>query len=178
MKSQRLKKIAAALMCITAAVWIAVSALLSTVSVSGVYIGYMTALTLGGVPVAFLQLRLCLAEKERWVRWVPAVVAAGVYSLALLFYFGGSMYSLLGMILAVFGMAPLAGICLGWLACGKRHAFLLLDILFIIYLIANRIPFFNRPFEGTDLIAFLYLAAGIYLFIKPAAEIGGKENES
>lgn len=169
---QKLKTVSLEGTLISAAVWIALSFLfaLANVSLFGYYIGEFLAITLGGVPAAFLQLRLCLADKARWVRWIPAALAAAMPLLAAFFacVVGGFGGGLLGIILIVFSLAPAAGVCIGWIAHGKRLALIPLNILFIVFLVFNGIPFATRPIDLADFIALIYLLAGIFLAFVPA----------
>ncbi len=169
MTKRKLKKIAIIGMIISAAIWVVLTAALENVGHNGVFVGAVAGLSLGGVPTAFLQFRLCLTDREKWVRWVPAVTALAQIPLILLLYlFGGDIGGLLALMILAFALAPSAGICLGWLAHGKRAALIPLNVIFIAYLVLNGLPFFVRPFELVDAITLLYLLVGVYLCIRPA----------
>lgn len=162
---------------VSGVLWVAMSLIFKDTEAAGVYLGEVFGLTLGGIPTAFLQFRLCLTDKEKWVRWVPIAVDSAVYAFAAALYItGGFGGTLLAAILAVFGLAPTAGICIGWLMHGKRIAILPLNITMIIYLAAARLPMISRPFELTDLFAIIYLLAGVYLAFRPMER--GEEHES
>ena len=167
MTRKKLKTVSLVGMIISAAVWIALPFALRDVTLSYVYIGEVLALTLGGIPTAFLQLRLCLTDREKWVRWVPTAVAAMTYIAAGVMLVCDSFDGLLSLIIAVFGLAPCVGICLGWLAYGKRAALVPLSIIFIAYLVISRVPIVSRPFELTDAAAAVYMISGICLALKP-----------
>ena len=176
MKKKNLKKISLIGFLASLVLWIALSYFLRNVSLFGFYIGEMLFIVLSGLPFAFLQLRLCLTDKEKWVRWVPLAVDIATYILSVILYLtGGFEAELMALILVVWGIAPSAGICLGWLAHGKKIALLPLNIMLIIYLALENIPIIARPIELTDIAAALYVLLGVYLFIRPI-ERGG-ENE-
>ncbi len=162
---------------VSGVLWIAMSLIFKDTEAAGVYLGEVFGLTLGGIPTAFLQFRLCLTDREKWVRWVPIAADLAVYAFAAALYISGDFGgTLLAGILAVFGLAPTAGICLGWLMHGKRIAILPLNTVMIIYLAAARLPMISRPFELTDLFAAVFLLAGVYLAFRPMER--GFEHES
>lgn len=168
-KRRNLKIISTAGIIVGAALWIGLTAALRNVVLFGYYIGEMAAFMLGGLPAAFLQLRLCLADKEKWVRWVPAAISALLGLAALILHVfairSDSMYDLLALLLVVAGLAPAAGICIGWLAYGKRAALVPLNILLVAYFVMNGAPFITRPFELADIAAAAYLLAGLFFAI-------------
>ncbi len=169
-KRRKLKIFSTLGIVIGVALWAGLSAALRDVEMFGYYIGELAAVMLGGVPAAFLQLRLCLADRERWVRWVPTAVAGavGLAALGLHVYASraDSMYDLLALMLAVAGLAPAAGICIGWLACGKRAALIPLNLLLIGYFVMNGVPFLTRQGEFADLAAAGYLGAGVWCCLR------------
>lgn len=179
MNRLKLKRISIIGLAVSAAIWIALSFALSGVHVFGLYIGEIFAMVLGGVPAMFLQLRLCLTDREKWVRWVPAAVTVLVYAAALICYIEGSFSgTLLALLIVILGMAPAAGICLGWLAHGKKPALIPLNLLLIFYLALNEIPLVSRPIDLTDVFVAIYFLTGIYFFIKPVERGGEDEPEN
>ena len=158
MNRSRLKIISTVGLAASAVLWVALSYFLRNTEAFGYYIGEIMGVTLSGIPVAFLQLRLCLTDKEKWVRWVPTVVDAAVCAA------GDNLLSLLLIAAAV---APTAGICIGWLAHGKRLALIPLNIALIAYLIMNGVPLITRPFELADAAAIFCFLIGIYFAIRP-----------
>lgn len=165
---QKLKRASMIGLAVSAILWIALTYPLQNVTLFGYYIGEVAAFILGGIPAAFLQLRLCLTDKEKWVRWVPTAVAAAVYVAAIICYFaGGFGGELMALILFAACLAPTAGICIGWLAYGKRLALIPLNVALIAYMVMNGVPLAARPIELTDAAAIFYLLLGIYFAIRP-----------
>lgn len=178
MTKKKLKAVSIICMIISIVLWIAISYLLMPINTKlvGVYFGEVFEIFFVGVPTAFLQFRLCLTDKEKWVRWVPAaVILVGYMISALEYLFDIEIVSLLGLVIAILFITPAAGVCIGWLAYGKKLAFIPLNIMMIFYLIMNRIPFISRPPEIADLFATLYIFSGVYFFLKPIK--WGIENE-
>ena len=166
MNRSRLKIISTVGLAASAVLWVALSYFLRNTEAFGYYIGEILGVTLSGIPVAFLQLRLCLTDKEKWVRWVPTVVDAAVCAAALIIIVADGD-NLLSLLLIAAAVAPTAGICIGWLAHGKRLALIPLNIALIAYLIMNGVPLITRPFELADAAAILYFLIGIYFAIRP-----------
>ena len=166
MNRSKLKIISTVGLTASAVLWIALSYFLRNMTAFGYYIGEILGVTLSGIPVAFLQLRLCLTDKEKWVRWVPTVVDAAVCAAALILLVA-AYDSLLSLLLIVAAVAPTAGICIGWLAHGKRLALIPLNIALIAYMIMNGVPLITRPFELTDAAAIFCFLIGIYFAIRP-----------
>lgn len=166
MNRSRLKIISTVGLAVSAVLWAALSYFLRNTEAFGYYIGEIMGVTLSGIPVVFLQLRLCLTDKEKWVRWVPTVVDAAVCAAALILLVA-AYDSLLSLLLIVAAFAPTAGICIGWLAHGKRLALIPLNIALIAYLIMNGVPLITRPFELADAAAIFCFLIGIYFAIRP-----------
>lgn len=140
----------------------------TTVYYAGVDMGSATAFTLCGLPFFFLQWRLCRAVKEKWVMWVPIGILCVVALLSAVQFIlnEGSWDSIIGLLGLIFCLSPAAGIFLGWMAHGKKLAFLGVAAAVAVYLIANRVPFLQRPAELLDAAAAVVLAAGIYLLFR------------
>lgn len=147
---------------------IVIPILCSSLFWAGVDMGSVTAFTLCGLPFFFLQWRLCRAQKAKWVKWIPLGVISflAIVSVIQVAFNQGSWDSLLGWIGLIFCMAPAAGMFLGWMAHGKKTAFIGVATAVIAYLIANRVPLLQRPIELTDVAAAIVLTAGICLLFK------------
>lgn len=147
---------------------IALPVVLQSVYFDGVDMGSVTAFTLCGLPFFFLQWRLCRVVKSKWVKWIPIGVlcAVAIVSTVWVIAESGSWDSLLGWIGLIFCMAPTAGIFLGWMAHGKKIAFIGVIASIAAYFIANRVPIVQRSFELIDAAAVIVLAAGIYFLIR------------
>ena len=86
---RKLKIFSTVCMAVSGALWVAMSLIFKDTEAAGVYLGEVFGLTLGCIPTAFLQFRLCLTDKEKWVRWVPIAVDLAVYAFAAALYISG-----------------------------------------------------------------------------------------
>lgn len=121
-----------------------------------------------------LQWLLCRVERWPWPRWAPLILVAVVALIGALYLFGvlGSGWDALGGgLLLCWCVAPVIGVCLGWMAGGGHTAKCVagagLLVMLAVYVGLKALGSSRWwAFQPLDVPALAALAAGLWLFFK------------
>ena len=130
------------------------------------------ALSFHAVPAFCLQALLCRTAKWNWIKFIPLgllSLTALVGTLYLYSIWGTGWDTIAGALILVWGLAPAAGCCLGWMATAHKigrwvaAAGWALLLAIYVWLKAMGGPWYPEPM---DLAALIVLIVGLYLLFR------------